>query len=69
MQIFLDSADAKELTHWLGEGVVDFKKIVAKAKEVCPPISLYNKPITGRPPQLIRRVPNSLTLMSAVHLF
>jgi transaldolase len=23
MQIFLDSADEKELTHWLGEGVVD----------------------------------------------
>src|SRR5215469_13088754 len=37
----------------LGEGVVDFKKIVAKAKEVCPPtISVYNKPITGRPPAL-----------------
>jgi len=37
----------------LGEGVVDFKKIVDKAKEVCPPISVYNKPITGRPPQLL----------------
>ena len=37
----------------LGEGVVDFKRIVAKAKEVCPPISVYNKPITGRPPQLL----------------
>ena len=37
----------------LGEGVVDFKKIIAKAKEVCPPISVYNKPITGRPPQLL----------------
>jgi sugar phosphate isomerase/epimerase len=37
----------------LGEGVVDFKKIVAKAKEVCPPISVYNKPITGRPPALM----------------
>ncbi|HEY1335902.1 MAG TPA: TIM barrel protein [Bryobacteraceae bacterium] len=37
----------------LGEGVVDFKKIVAKAKEVCPPIAVYNKPITGRPPQLM----------------
>jgi transaldolase len=23
MQIFLDSADVKELTHWLAEGVVD----------------------------------------------
>ena len=37
----------------LGEGVVDFKKIIAKAKEVCPPIAVYNKPITGRPPQLL----------------
>ena len=41
--------------HWvpLGEGVVDFKKIIAKAKEVCPPISVFNKPITGRPPQIL----------------
>jgi sugar phosphate isomerase/epimerase len=37
----------------LGEGVVDFKKIIAKAQEICPPISVYNKPITGRPPQLL----------------
>jgi 3-oxoisoapionate decarboxylase len=37
----------------LGEGVVDFKNIVAKAREVCPPIAIYNKPITGRPPQLL----------------
>jgi len=38
----------------LGEGVVDFKKIIAKAKEVCPPgIMVYNKPITGRPPALM----------------
>jgi sugar phosphate isomerase/epimerase len=37
----------------LGEGVVDFKKIVAKAKEVCPPIAMYNKPITGRPPLVL----------------
>src|SRR5262249_15160769 len=34
----------------LGEGVVDFKQIIAKAREVCPPIAVYNKPITGRPP-------------------
>jgi 3-oxoisoapionate decarboxylase len=34
----------------LGEGTVDFKKIIAKAREVCPPIAVYNKPITGRPP-------------------
>jgi sugar phosphate isomerase/epimerase len=37
----------------LGEGVVDFKKIIAKAREVCPPIAVYNKPITGRPPQIL----------------
>ena len=35
----------------LGEGVVDFKKIMAKAREICPDIAVYNKPITGRPPQ------------------
>ena len=34
----------------LGEGTVDFKKIIAKAREVCPAIAVYNKPITGRPP-------------------
>ena len=37
----------------LGEGVVDFRQIVAKAREVCPPIAIYNKPITGRPPQIL----------------
>jgi sugar phosphate isomerase/epimerase len=37
----------------LGEGVVDFKKIIARAREVCPAISVYNKPITGRPPQIL----------------
>ena len=34
----------------LGEGMVDFKAIVAKARDVCPAIAVYNKPITGRPP-------------------
>ena len=34
----------------LGEGVVDFKAILAKAREICPPIAVFNKPITGRPP-------------------
>jgi len=37
----------------LGEGVVDFKKIIAKAREVCPPIAVFHKPITGRPPQIL----------------
>src|SRR5207244_824923 len=36
-----------------GEVVVDFKKIIAKAKEGWPPISVFNKPITGRPPQIL----------------
>ncbi|MBZ5580937.1 MAG: sugar phosphate isomerase/epimerase [Acidobacteriia bacterium] len=37
----------------LGEGVVDFRKIAARAREICPPIAVYNKPITGRPPQIL----------------
>jgi sugar phosphate isomerase/epimerase len=37
----------------LGEGVVDFRQIVAKARELCPSIAIYNKPITGRPPQIL----------------
>src|SRR5262245_22019051 len=41
--------------HWvpLGEGVVDFKKIVAKARELCPQVSVFHKPIAGRPPYLL----------------
>ncbi len=34
----------------LGDGVVDFRAIVAKVRELCPPVYLYIKPITGRPP-------------------
>ena len=34
----------------LGEGVVDFKKIVARARTLCPNVYVYIKPITGRPP-------------------
>ncbi len=34
----------------LGEGIVDFPKIVARARELCPPLYMYVKPITGRPP-------------------
>ena len=37
----------------LGEGVVDFKKIVALAKEIMPPVYVYIKPITGRPPAIL----------------
>lgn len=34
----------------LGEGTVDFRAIVAKAREVCQPLFVYIKPITGRVP-------------------
>jgi 3-oxoisoapionate decarboxylase len=37
----------------LGEGNVDFREIVAKAREVCPNVHVYVKPITGRPPQVL----------------
>ena len=38
----------------LGEGTVDFKAILAKAKEVCSPqLRYYIKPITGRPPAVL----------------
>jgi sugar phosphate isomerase/epimerase len=37
----------------LGEGNIDFKKFVARMREVCPPVYVYIKPITGRPPAVI----------------
>jgi len=37
----------------LGEGVVDFKRIIARAKEILPPVNVYIKPITGRPPEIL----------------
>lgn len=37
----------------LGEGVIDFKAFVAKVRELCPPVYIYIKPITGRPPQVL----------------
>ena len=37
----------------LGEGVVDFKRIIARAKEILPPVHVYIKPITGRPPAIL----------------
>lgn len=37
----------------LGEGVVDFKEILAAARRLCPNVHVYIKPITGRPPQII----------------
>lgn len=38
----------------LGEGIVDFKAFVARLREICPPVYIYIKPITGRPPQDLR---------------
>jgi sugar phosphate isomerase/epimerase len=37
----------------LGEGVVDFKAIIAKARALCPQVAVYIKPITGRPPAIL----------------
>ncbi|MBN9656681.1 MAG: sugar phosphate isomerase/epimerase [Acidobacteria bacterium] len=37
----------------LGEGVVDFKAIMARARELCPNVYVYIKPITGRPPAIL----------------
>jgi len=37
----------------LGEGAIDFKKFVARMREICPPVYVYIKPITGRPPSVI----------------
>ena len=37
----------------LGEGVVDFKRIIERARELCPPLYVYIKPITGRPPAVM----------------
>jgi sugar phosphate isomerase/epimerase len=34
----------------LGEGAIDFRQIVATARQLCPSIAVYNKPIAGRPP-------------------
>lgn len=37
----------------LGEGVVDFKRFIARLREVSNPVYVYIKPITGRPPQVL----------------
>ncbi|HYW42841.1 MAG TPA: TIM barrel protein [Bryobacteraceae bacterium] len=37
----------------LGEGIIDFRRILARAREICPPLYVYIKPITGRPPQVL----------------
>ncbi|MCZ2155675.1 MAG: TIM barrel protein, partial [Bryobacterales bacterium] len=37
----------------LGEGTVNFLEIIAAARERCPNVYVYAKPITGRPPVVI----------------
>jgi sugar phosphate isomerase/epimerase len=37
----------------LGEGTVNFREIIAKAKELCPQVYVYSKPIGGRPPVVL----------------
>jgi 3-oxoisoapionate decarboxylase len=37
----------------LGEGVIDFRRFVTRMREACPPVYVYIKPITGRPPAII----------------
>ena len=37
----------------LGEGVVDFPGFLAKMKQICPPVRVFVKPITGRPPAIL----------------
>lgn len=37
----------------LGEGVVDFPALIQRARELCPRVHVYIKPITGRPPEVL----------------
>ncbi|MGA2597250.1 MAG: TIM barrel protein [Bryobacteraceae bacterium] len=37
----------------LGEGTVDFKALVDHAAAILPPVHIYCKPITGRPPEVL----------------
>ena len=37
----------------LGEGVVDFRQIMDRARQLCPDVYVYVKPITGRPPETL----------------
>ena len=37
----------------LGEGTVDFKALVVRAAEILPPVHIYCKPITARPPVVL----------------
>jgi 3-oxoisoapionate decarboxylase len=37
----------------LGEGTVDLVQLMGRARELCPNVYVYVKPITGRPPQTL----------------
>ena len=37
----------------LGDGVIDFPAFLTRMRQVCPPVYVYIKPITGRPPQVL----------------
>ena len=37
----------------LGDGVVDFQAFLTRMRQICPPVYVYIKPITGRPPQVL----------------
>jgi sugar phosphate isomerase/epimerase len=37
----------------LGEGTVNFPEYMAKARQLCPNVYVYIKPITGRPPEVL----------------
>jgi sugar phosphate isomerase/epimerase len=37
----------------MGEGVVDFPALVERARQLCPNVNVFIKPITGRPPQVL----------------
>ena len=37
----------------MGEGIIDFAALLARAQVLCPQVNVFIKPITGRPPQVI----------------
>jgi sugar phosphate isomerase/epimerase len=37
----------------LGEGIIDFKRFIERMRDVCKPVYVYVKPITGRAPQVL----------------
>lgn len=37
----------------MGEGIIDFPALLARAQVLCPQVNVFIKPITGRPPQVL----------------